>query len=495
MKFQELYTSESSRKLDEHTISVGIPGAALMEAAGAGAAFHIRLLYPDLEHAYIFTGKGNNGGDGWVVGRYLACYGVRVQIIHTYSLDDLTPDAALHAKAVQNLAKIQPENIRIQPYNEDFQPVTQQGVLIDALLGTGLTTDVRQDAARVIQSMNASELPIISMDVPSGLDATTGCELGTAVRATHTICFGAMKTGVYLEDGPSLSGECHLVPLGLINTPPGNETRRFLLDATEPLARTVNARRHKYESGVVYVAGGSPGMVGAAIMAGKAAWKTGCGAVFVLVPSRFIQLAEQLAPELIILARNGSSEDFLNAADADFLLEKLKQRAGTVLLGPGLGRNNDTQAFVQQFLANHEQSAVIDADALHYFPAINTQCTHILTPHPGELRSILGEDLQHSWNRLTKSEAFAQQSGNLIVSKGYPTMVCTSTAQSWITGYDTKRFNRAGFGDILSGSIAGNLSQTDDKTFSCLKSLIDGKLAYDKARQEGALFPEPSNLI
>ncbi|MCC5926590.1 MAG: NAD(P)H-hydrate dehydratase [Bacteroidetes bacterium] len=528
MKFQALHTRESSRYLDEQTITSGVPGTALMESAGAGAASHILRLYPDLQRAFVFTGKGSNGGDGWVVARYLASQGVEVHIccIHpisektntTEGISDnatktipagegtapeniipdnlLAKDAAVHARAVVNMINNGSHPITVESVHTMQPPkTTTNAVVVDALLGTGLSSEVRSDTASAIEFIHALQLPIISMDVPSGLDATTGQVHGIAIKATHTVCFGSLKTGLYVNKGPEHRGETHLVQLGFLNKgKPGNPFR-YLLEETSAGESPLLKRKHKYDSGVVYVAGGSPGMIGAAVMAGKAAWKTGCGAVFLLVPAKFMQLAEQLAPELIILSREESGASYLNADDARYLSDKLAQRPGTVLAGPGLGRNDRTKAFILEFFENHAETSVIDADALHFITDLPLKAEHILTPHPGELRSLLNTDISDSWNRMHAAEIFAQHSGNTIVSKGYPTVVCTPQSETWITGYDTRIFNRAGFGDVLSGATAGWLSQTKNISYSCLKSLTDGKLAINRARREGIAHPEPSDII
>lgn len=524
MKWQRLYTGNATRHLEETTIEMGVPASALMETAGAGAADIIQKCFPNLIEAHIFTGKGNNGGDGWVVARYLASKGIHVVVYHPGKLADLTPDARAMADVVIKMAKAKSGCIQTRVYptavpkdvaeisdnrlnvntltqknippNENLNTISpdQQSatIIIDALLGTGLTQDVRPDLARQIQLLNESNVPIVSLDVPTGFDATTGQIHGSAVRATHTIGLGTLKTGMYMDNASEYCGQRHLVNLGFVSD---CLPERYLLQGSEQVDITHPVRAHKYASGVVYVIGGSPGMVGAAVIAAKAAWKSGCGAVHLMVPGSFVPLAEQLAPELIIISAQNSRAMWLQGADAEVLIAQIQRRPGTVLLGPGLGRNEHTASFVKAFLSNYNGQVVVDADALHYVKSSSVAGKLILTPHPGEWSSLIGDSDHSCWNRLDKSEQYAQQSGNTIVSKGYPTYVCSPDAKSWITAYDTRRFNRAGFGDVLAGSIAGNLSLTNDITMSCLKALVNGKLRFDKAHQEGNPFPEPQDLL
>lgn len=493
MNFPQLNSSESTRALDEQTMEDGVPGSALMEAAGAGAAGRILSLYPDVRCAIVLTGKGNNGGDGWVVARYLSNAGVHTEIRYVCPPEELKGDAAMHAKVAISMAGRENARLHIKPYENGWTPPEDAGtIVIDALLGTGLSNPVREETAAVIRAINETGLQTVALDVPSGLNATTGKVEGTAVKARHTLVFGVLKTGLFLNDGPSHTGQHHLIPLGFTRENPSN---RYLLEAVHIHCNAAVERRHKYDSGVVYVAGGSRGLTGAAVMAGKAAWKSGCGSVFVLVPDRYVEVVQTLAPELICISRAGSGDETLTPDDAAYLLERLAERPGAVLIGPGLGRSTEAQEFVRHFLSRYDKTAIVDADALYALNHVNLAASHILTPHPGELRAILNESVDDDWVRLTRSEQLAQQNGHTIVSKGYPTLVCTADEGSWITGYDTRSFNRAGFGDVLAGYLAGLYSTTNQITFSCLKALTDGKLSLDKARQEGIIFPEPSHLL
>ncbi|KPP96147.1 MAG: ADP-dependent NAD(P)H-hydrate dehydratase [Bacteroidetes bacterium HLUCCA01] len=526
-----VFSGDDSRAIDAETIHRGVPSTALMEMAGAAAASRIAALFPLLQEASIYCGKGNNGGDGWVIARHLHAMGVRVAVYAPQDLSACSDDARVNAVVLQKLATMHPDDIQIHGYpvatavSEDSDVAARSSltdpfadashdvsmapsIIIDALLGTGITDEVRSPYREVVACINAGGLPVVAVDVPSGIDANTGAICGIAVQANHTICLGTLKTGCFLGDGPAHSGYVHRLPLGFrVNERRQNKvllipgvtgtlpaTVQPAMHTDESITARILQRRHKYETGLTWVVGGSDGLLGAAVVAGKAAWKTGCGAVILYVPAGLVQAAEVLAPELVI--RGTSRAGTLNFGPEDIadFRRQFENRPGTLLLGPGIGRTSGTAEFARSLLNTHKQTAVVDADALHVFDP-NVPARHILTPHPGEWQVLTGQSAGSDWNRLEVSRAYAAQYGHTVLSKGYPSLICSPGTPPLITGYDTRRFTRAGFGDVLAGKIAGLYSQTNDVRYSCVAALIDGKLGFDSARANGTIHPEPADVL
>lgn len=525
------FTGDDSRAIDTQTIHMGVPSTALMELAGSAAASRIVSVYPRLNEAFIYCGKGNNGGDGWVIARHLHGMGIRVTVYAPQDMNTYSDDARGNAEILQKLASIHLQDIRIQHYPTvdsgapDTSEATRKSlndpfagsetdvseassIIIDALLGTGINDEVRSPYREAIQRINSSTLPVVSVDVPSGIDANTGQICGTAVQADQTLCLGTLKTGCFLGDGPSHCGSIHRLPLGFIVDEKKQNTFLIIPGVTGRQPRTVQPnmhtddrvtarilqRRHKYETGLTWVVGGSDGLLGAAVMAGKAAWKTGCGAVILYVPAGLVQAAEVLAPELVIRGTSRAGSLNFGPEDIGDFRRQFDNRPGTLIIGPGMGRTPASIDFARSLLSGHERTAIVDADAIHAFdPSVSTR--HILTPHPGEWQVLTGQQAGSDWNRLQISRAYASQYGHTVLSKGNPTLVCTADFPPLVTGYDTRRFTRAGFGDVLAGKIAGLFSQTNDVIYSCATALNDGKLRFDAARTFGTIHPEPTDLL
>jgi ADP-dependent NAD(P)H-hydrate dehydratase / NAD(P)H-hydrate epimerase len=541
-----LLDAGSAKNLDEQTIlELGISGDTLMEMAGAKSADVIRKLYPNLCKAVCVCGKGNNGGDGLVLARHLLNHGIDVSVIVTHAEQDLSELAALnldrlrktmdgfHRQHNESGAEVKPgsgSEIFFAPDDFDWNsafnngwnqktsqseadlgyaglPIEEPGIIepdtgvetiiIDALFGTGLSTAMRGTASYAAEAINNSRLPVISMDIPSGLNATDGSTPGVAVCADHTFCMGYFKLGCFIGEGPLHSGRPHRIDLGfpsyLIE---GGKRWLINRELAEQLPHKVTPRTHKYASGVVHVVGGSSGLAGAAVLAASSAWKSGCGAVFVHVPGSEVSTVTAANPHLIVHGYGDGSHTHFTAENAPKLLENLKKRNGTVLLGPGLGNHAQTEAFVRSVMQNLEGNLVVDADGIRLMDhEISFAGDLILTPHPGELEHLSRKIFQNAYQRLELVQTIAAERARTIVSKGNPSFVVNKHGLSWIAGYDCRRFARAGFGDVLAGKIAGYLAQGDLAEISCIHALWHGKLRYDAVAFNQLSTPDPLDCI
>jgi len=496
-----LTTAEQSQQLDARTIDeFGIDGYTLMEIAGSKMAGHVMEEVPYGSHGVIICGKGNNGGDGLVVARYLVQNSYNVTVLFISGKDGLSPDAG---KNLELLKKIDHEEAGESglTFIDGWQPDQLSGefnFLIDAMLGTGLDSDLRGDYPEAVTWLNEQELPTFAVDIPTGLNSDTGEIMGQSVRADKTFTFGTRKLGFYLGSGPKLTGDIIYCDLPFPNYLKRNHSR-FLMDDTL-LKTSSNEKssiaRHKYEAGVVYIVAGSEGLTGAAIMSAKSAWAEGVGAVILIAPRGIISTFEPMLPQIIKKPVGKREDHFFKQTHLQEVLKIINAKPGPVLLGPGLGRNTTTANFVCQLVNESTKDMVIDADALWALSQNSWQKTGnkdiIITPHPGELGRLVNKKITDDYNRLETVENYAVEKDITVVSKGYPTIVSVAGGASYLTSYDTRIFARAGFGDILAGKIAAFWAKDNSKSNSCIQALLTG---YQKAIQLGKPYLDPLDLV
>lgn len=416
-------TAREAKAIDRLTQTEdGLSGSHLMVAAGVAMAMLIRQRVPSGTPVLVVEGPGNNGGDGRVIGRILAEIGYPVTR---------------------------------QPWLTNVE-WPDRGIIVDALFGIGLSRDLDPPICALIDAMNATGRDIWSVDVPSGLDATNGLVRGAVVKARHTVAMGCHKSGYFSGAGMQVCGEIHLVPLGF----PASELRKSDVDVWFPEDLPVPERRsgaHKYESGVVHVIGGSAGMSGALSMAAGAAWRAGCGAVFAHVPGGLLPAVDAALVQPVKVGHGSAHDPYFSLAHLESVRRHIATKPGVVLIGPGLGRAPESQAFAEALISEIGGTLVVDADALAALPT-SRLTQGILTPHPGELAKICGRRVDLWTDRLDAARALATDSGCIVVSKGQPTAAVTPDGRARITGYDTSRFSRMGFGDVLAGTISAHAS-------------------------------------
>jgi len=494
-----LLTADLSQEIDRRTIEeMDIDGFTLMEVAGSSAAKIILREYPDLSHGVFLCGKGNNGGDALVVARYLMQNDINLSLVFLSGTDDLSEDAEKNLQLLKSFDQY--NELTVFEHWEEFKSPKHFDFIVDGMLGTGLDSDVRSDYAKAVDWANEQFQPVFAMDAPTGLHADTGQVMGCAIQAHATFAFGGRKQGFYLEDGPEVTGRIHYCELPFPNKFK-ESGRTFLLDDSWVSLESPTLGRHKYDSGVLYIIAGSEGLTGAAIMAARSAWAEGLGAVILVCPRGVLDIYEQNLPSIIKKPVGKRSDYHFRQEHASEALSILDEKAGKVLLGPGLGRDSSTVDFVQQFLAQNNRDAVIDADGLwclsqldNWTPPENVQW--ILTPHPGELSRLLpGTAVSTDSDRLIAARSFSSQKNITLLSKGMPGIVGTSLGACYVTDYNTHYFARAGSGDVLSGKVGAYLALGNSPETSCLKGLLNGKkkLDYYLNHQQG--LPEPKDFI
>jgi hydroxyethylthiazole kinase-like uncharacterized protein yjeF len=436
------------RALDAWAIAeLEIPSLELMERAGVGLARLVMEIAPEGRVAVV-CGKGNNGGDGFVAARLLGEQGREVEVICKAAPEDLSSDAR------QNLGRL--SGISVLPTMS-----AGPAVVVDAVLGTGAAGAPSGPAREAIDAICASGAPVVAADVPSGVDASTGEVSGSAVTAVATAAFQAGKPGLWIAPGKGHAGEVRVIDIGI--PPGGPSTPRVGL--IRPVVLELIPRRgsssNKFSSGHVIVAGGSPGMTGAPCLAAMAAMRAGAGYVTACVPRGLWQVVE--AKLLEVLSRGMPDDGGSLAPEAVEPVLELAARAGSLVLGPGLGPGG--REFARRLAARAELALVLDADGLNAHAGALEELggrTHptVLTPHEGELGRLLGVDsAEVGRRRLHHVREAAARSGAIVVLKGDDTLVATPDGLVAVSPGGSPGLASAGTGDVLSGVIGAILAK------------------------------------
>jgi hydroxyethylthiazole kinase-like uncharacterized protein yjeF len=454
------------RELDKLTMKSGVTGDTLMERAGTGAGKHILEFISSLNPSHVkrflvLAGKGNNGGDAYVVARFLSQKSpIPVKVLSTCLMDELAGDAKLNAEKLPDTVSCE---FRKDLKAGDFQP---GDMIIDGLLGTGISGILRPPYETWIEIVNSRNLPVISLDIPSGLNGDDGSVAGIAIRADLTITIGLPKKGMITGNGPSLCGRIRCVDIGipsvLIDKIGSGMEMIFDSDVRKFLGR-LNMDSHKGANGHVLVAGGSRKYNGAPFLSAEAALRSGAGIITVAIPEN-IQSAQRM---LSLIARKIPDEGTgCFAASSTPELMKLIEKSDSVVIGPGMGDAPST-AKMMTALCDFDKPTVFDADALNIissFPDIllKRKSPSVLTPHPGEMTRLLkGFALDHLMEaeRSAQAMGLAEKTNSVIVLKGNRTVIATAGKPLSVNSSGSPALATAGTGDVLSGMIGSFMAQ------------------------------------
>jgi hydroxyethylthiazole kinase-like uncharacterized protein yjeF len=476
--------AEAMRAIDRWAIEQrGVPGLDLMERAGAGAAREVEQLAPD-GLVTVVCGKGNNGGDGFVVARLLREAGRDVAVVCVAPLDELRGDAAANAR---RLPGEPPKTLA-----DGREAIARAAALVDALLGTGFAGEPRGATAEAIDAIDAADAAVLAIDVPSGVDASTGVVASKAVRATVTVTFHAPKPGLWIMPGKAHAGEVRTVDIGIPRGAPVDAE----IGLIEPRVVQRLPRRAgdttKFASGQVVVAGGSRGLTGAPRMASHAAMRAGAGYVIACVPASLQDVVAAAAtPELMTrgLPEEGAT---LAPAAASSVLENIRP-GGALALGPGLGRGDGAVAFARKLARDATAPMVLDADGLNAHAGRLEQlrvrdAPTVLTPHAGELARLLELDSkQIERERLHHVRTAAERSGAVVVLKGDDSLVATPAGTVAVSRGGSSALATAGTGDVLTGVIGALLAQGLDAFLAAAAGVwLHAAAGREAARRQGA---------
>ena len=493
-----LVTSQQMRELDRLTIErYGTPGRVLMERAGAGATARLLEAFPQLlsdkknAAVLVLAGKGNNGGDGFVMARLLKKQGLACEVVLAAKRTAVSGDARRTMLAfVRGRGRItevtQPDQLSLVQ-----DKLRTCCLVVDALLGTGLNAPVRGLAAGLIELVNTSGRPVVAVDIPSGLDADRGQPLGTAIRAQLTATFGYPKLGLSLYPGLKYVGRLVVVDIGIAPEALATVRPTVGLLGHETLGPLVQARQpesHKGSFGHLLVLAGARGKSGAALLAASAGLRTGTGLVTLAGPESLMPVFSSVVLEAMTVGLPERADGSLRMAPK--ALGVALQDRTAVVFGPGIGVSADTRKLTRWLLKHTEVPLLIDADGLNCVatqPDMLGEASQpvVLTPHPGEMARLTNTSTAEvQAKRLDLARRFASHFRCYVVLKGARTVVAAPDGWAWINPTGNPGMASGGMGDVLAGIIGGLLAQGYRPAEACQLGVFVHGSAGDLAAQE-----------
>ena len=438
-----LYSAAQVRGLDASLIASGTPGFELMQRAARATWRAMVRQWPSANELSVLTGHGNNAGDGYLVAVLAQRAGWSVRVLAVADPLRLQGDAALaHAEAVS-------ENILIEAWTAQTE---LRGIVLDALLGTGLTGEVRAPYADAIAKINACGLPVVAVDIPSGLCADTGRVLGVAVQADLTVTFIGLKLGLFTGEAADIVGELvfndlHADPQ-LVEAASVSARRLMAGNLPRPAPRTPTS--HKGKFGHVLLIGGDHGLGGAILLSAQSALRSGAGMVSVATRSEHVGAALARIPEAMVLGTSSANQ-----------LMELLQKVSVLVVGPGLGQAPWGRSLLSA-AANAPLPQVWDADALNMLAEerVNLPKDCVITPHPGEAARLLGiSTAQVQADRPAAAYALSKKYTAVVLLKGVGSLIASPDGRQALCHQDHPAMATAGLGDVLAGLVGALLAQ------------------------------------
>ena len=453
----KLYTAQEMSRADSAAQELGIPGGVLMERAGVAMA-SIALERYSPGRALVVCGGGNNGGDGFVIARELHRSGVDVAVLATKS--EYEGDPATNLGALRNL------QVRFIAQEDLDAELEVADLLVDALLGTGFSGEVREKEAGIIEKMNAARAPVLAVDVPSGVDGTKGEVHGVAVSADLTVCAHAVKVGCVISPGREHAGEVVAVDIGI---PPEADVDPSVVwtDAASlrgKIPRTAEPA-HKYSAGALLVVAGSRGTTGAPVMVVRGAQRAGCGIIFLTTSEGAAPAVDLALTEALVYGVTEDEEGYMGSGALKEILEHAG-RASALVMGPGTGTGEEGRRLVEGILGEVELPVLLDADAITNLAGTDVlamrESPTVVTPHAGELGRLLGSGAKEvSAHRLDSARDAAERHRCCVLLKGSDTLVVEGERVA-VNSTGNVALAAAGTGDVLSGVIGALLSRGMD---------------------------------
>ena len=478
----KVVTAAEMRQIDQDTIEgIGIPGIVLMETAGSAIVRAIERHYPTCQRIGIFAGKGNNGGDGIVIARQLTHIGRDVCLFLGSPPESFTGEAQINLQIAKRLGLPIAEILTDAALGYDFfaerstslNQIASCELLVDAILGIGLRGAVRDPIATVINAINRLPIPILSVDLPSGLDADTGHPLGTCVRADRTITIGLPKRGLLMHPGAELAGKLEVADIGFPEQVVDAQDIKINWTLAQQAVEWMPSRppfSHKGSYGRVLVVAGSTGMTGAAALASEAALRAGAGLVTLATPKHLNPILEGLLPEVMTLPLPETDAGSLAVSATSTILEFAEKTKSILAIGPGLSQHPDTVSLVHQLIRENREHGlnlrmVIDADGLNALAQVKETVSFlnseaVLTPHPGEMARLTKTPIPTlEADRIGTAQQFASEHNVTLVFKGAPTVTSDPNGNLWVNSTGNPGMATGGMGDVLTGIIAGLMAQ------------------------------------
>ncbi len=498
-------TVNQMRECDRFTIDeLGIPGILLMEtAARAVTDKSLELLQgrPQSKKVTLYCGKGNNGGDGFAIARHLHNLGMNVRVMLMGTINSLKGDALFNAGLFRGTIIEKPDP---DMFSSDWWLDDGCDMIIDALLGTGFKGRVRDDYATVIKYINNQDVPVISVDIPSGVAGDTGIVQDLATEADMTVTFGLIKPGLVLYPGREYAGQITVADIGIPTDVVENQNITcFQVERSDIVLnlpkRSITA--HKGEVGHVYILAGSTGMSGAATLSAEASIRTGSGLTLVGVPQSINPILEIRLAESITQSLPENKHGFMSVDGFSQILERFDW-ADAVAFGPGIGQDQTTADLLEKILQHIKKPLVIDADGLNLLannPHMLKILPHdtVLTPHPGEFARLTGLTTKKiNANRIELTRKYANKWGVAILLKGAPTITALPNRSVFVNSTGNPGMATGGSGDVLTGIIVSLAAQgVPIHTAAWMGAYIHGKAGDSVAEKKGQAGMIASDII
>ena len=480
-------TAKQMAAMDAFSINtLQIPGVVLMENAGRGIAeTALRILgNPQNKHVTIYCGPGNNGGDGYVVARHLANVDVVVETVV------LAPREKIKGDALINLEIIEKMGLSVN-FVDNCPDVPQTDLIVDALLGTGVIGPLRGLYAELVERINQSKIPVLAVDIPTGVNADTGAVSDPAIKAHTTTTMACLKPGLLFSPGRKYAGKVEIVDISM---------PRMVLQEKEISAQFIqesdiremlpkrNQDAFKNSCGTVATVAGSEGFTGAAALVSEACLRAGTGLSYLAIPQKINSIIEAKCTEVITWPFDDVDQGYLHYNSFPEL-EQLIAKQAVVAIGPGLGRHEETGKLVHQLLSTLDKPLVLDADGLNFCKENielikNYKNEAVLTPHPGELARLLGISTKEiGEDKIATAKSGAKQLNKVLVLKGGPTVIADPAGNIYINSTGNAGMATAGSGDVLTGLIAGLMAQGLTALNAAIVGVYIHGLAGDLARK------------
>lgn len=483
------------READRYTIQeIGLPSIVLMENAGRQVVAAMEAAFDDLasKRVAILAGRGNNGGDGFVVARTLAQRDVDVSVFVLDAIADIRGDARLNLEILGRLGVSVVEIVHPQDWELHFSDISDCDLIVDAIFGTGLTRGVEGLLLTVVADVNASGLPVVAIDLPSGLSADSHEPPGEAIEAALTVTLGAPKVPLVLPPAERYCGDLVIADIGIpdevITGLEGPYLEMLTRDAVRELVQPRAPESHKGDYGRVLLVGGSLGKTGAIHLAAMGALRSGAGLVTVATPRDALPIVAAMGAEYMTEPVDIGGP---LGPEPSSLERVLAMKADVIAVGPGLGTDDGARRFVHGLVERSGLPLVIDADALSVF-AGDTRALRgrdgldvIVTPHPGEMARLVGatiEDVQR--NRVDVAREFATTHHLYVVLKGHRTIIATPEGHVSVNLTGNPGMATGGSGDVLTGMIAAWFAQLLDAEAACQLAVHLHGLAGDLAEAD-----------
>jgi NAD(P)H-hydrate epimerase len=495
------------READRVTIEdIGLPSLVLMENAGRQVVAAIEAAFePQLEgRVAVLCGRGNNGGDGFVVARTLLQRGIDTGVFVVGALTDVRGDARTNLEILGRLGVTVVEINDEQSWELHFSEISQCTLIVDAMFGTGLKDALSGMLETVVADVNASDLPIVSIDLPSGLSSDTPYLVGDCIDASMTVTLAAPKLPLVLPPGEAYAGEVVIADIGIpyevIDALEGPFIELLTPEQVRGSVTPRAADSHKGDFGRVLVIAGSRGKTGAAHLAAMGALRSGAGLVAVATPESCLPIVAAMAPEYMTEPLPETCDGNVAAAALDGILDLTQD---VVVCGPGLGRTEDVRGFVQGLVDKATVPLVLDADAITVFAEDpgslvgREERDVIITPHPGEMARLIGatiEDVQA--HRIEVASDFATTHRVYVVLKGHRTLIATPEGRVFINPTGNPGMATGGTGDVLAGMIGAWLAQLLDAEAACRLAVFLHGMAGDIAESsEGQVSMTATDIL